>query len=189
MQSFSNRLFVLFVMFALGISAPAFGGEVVDGVSDSFIPEVTVGNIDFDPPSLFMFTLPLLVWVNTSANAIFIGTGAVLDVRSFDVTGYSEPNALCWNSGATNSDGSVPALPEYIAFIEPVFEVSMMVGSYGSAGQQATLVALNSAYEVVDIEMITLDPAMQNLSVDGPDIAVIALIGPRVMVADDFSFN
>jgi hypothetical protein len=191
MRTFLKLFLVLTFILALASSYPAFAGEIVDGVSDTPLPEAQPGFIDFDPPPLFIQTLPLLVYMNTTTGALFLaGNGAVLnELGGFGVTGQSSPNFLAWNSGATNYDGSVPALPEVIAFTKLVSSVSMKVGSATSTGLTAVLVALNSSFGVVGVDSVTISSAMQTLSVSGSNIAYAVLVGPSVLVADDLVFN
>jgi len=190
-RTFSKFCLVSIVILGLAGSYPAFAGDVVDGVSDTALPQAQPGNIDFDPPCLFIDTLPLLVYMHTNTRALFVaGNGAVLDECSgFGVSGHSPPNFLVWNSGATNFDGSVPALPELIAFTQTVSGVSMKVGSATSAGKTAVLIALNPSFGVVDFDTVTISSAMQSLSVSGSNIAFAVLAGPSVLVADDLVFN
>jgi hypothetical protein len=189
------KLIITFLafIFILGLTVPysATAENIVDGVSDSISAnDAQPGFTDFDPPCIFNQTLPLMIYMNQSTNAIFAaGNGAVLDeCGNFGVTGHSPPNFLAWNSSTINFDGSVPALPEVIFFPSLVSAFSVNVGSFSGAGQTATLVALNAAFQPVDSDALTLTPNLQTLSVSAAGIQLVIIVGPSVMVADDINF-
>ncbi len=182
---------VLAFILALASPYPGLAEEIVAGVSDT--PSVSVaqpGSINFDPPSVFIETLPLQIYMTGATKAIFIGGGAVLNEGSgFKVTGHSAPNFLAWNSSARNSDGSVPALPEILAFTTPVSSVSINVGTGWSQGQTAGLIALDGEFNVLGFDTVTISSAMQTLSVTADNISFALIVGPPYLAADDLVFE
>lgn len=189
MKNVISFLIAVVAIMGLAIASPSFA-ETVDGVSDDPQPVSQPGNINFEPPILFMDTLPLMLEQNPQTNAYFVmGDGAVLDVCTFSVTGYSGPNALAWNCRANNYDSSVPALPEVIQFINPVSNFSCIVASNTDAGQTAGIAALDGSFNVIDTDYVTLTAAMQPLSVSGRIIKYLYVVGPCVMVMDNLLFN
>ena len=149
---------------------------------------------DYDPPCTFDLTLPLdSSWNgNSAARAYYaLGHGAVLnECAGFGVTGHSSPNFLAWNCTDSNGDGSTPQLPQLIAYTGgTVLDVSMKVGSATDAGSTATLVALDSDFNVLDFSSATLASALQTVSTRAAATAFSYLVGPCVMVADDLNFN
>ena len=191
MKNVISFLIAVVAIMGLAIATPAFA-ETVDGVSDDPQPASQPGNLNFEPPTQFMNTLPLQLEQNIKTNAYFVmGDGAVLDVYSFRVTGYSEPNALAWNCNSHNCDNTVPALPEVIQFINPVSKFSCIVASNTDAGQTAAIAALDGNFDVIDTDYVTLTPAMQPLSVYSrlKNIKYLYIVGPCVMVMDNLLFN
>ena len=164
--------------------------QVRNGLSATSLAQVArPGFIDFDPPRVFARTLPLqdAPYMNPATRTHFArGHGVVLDQSSgFGVSGYSPPNFLAWNCQATNFDGTTPALPAEIHFLNRVSEVSVKVGSAANAGSKARLIAFNSAFDQVDAANVTLTPGLQTLAVAAPEIRFIRLTGPCILVADD----
>jgi hypothetical protein len=162
-----------------------------NGISGGVVLEVAQpGRINFDPPCNFVQTLPLqdAPYMNPATRAFFArGWGAVLNQCSgFSVTGYSRPNFLAWNCQATNFDGTRPALPAEIHFLTSVSEVSVKVGSATNAGSTARLVAFDASLTRLDGAHTTLAPGLKTLSVSAPGIRFVRLMGPCIMVADDF---
>jgi hypothetical protein len=165
--------------------------QIRDGVSATVLAQVArPGFINFDPPCAFAQTLPLqdAPYMNPATRGHFArGEGAVLDECSgFGVSGFSPPNFLAWNCDATNFDGTRPALPAEIHFLNAVSEVSVKVGSFTAAGSSARLVAFNSAFAKIDVASTTLAANLKTLTVAAPEIRFVRLSGPCVMVADDF---
>jgi len=170
------------------VSDPGIVAGVAVGPSVESLP----GNLDFEPPVLFISSIPLQIEQNTSTRVVFgAGNGAVLDVFSFSVTGYSMPNALAWNCGAANSDGTVPALPEILLFNPPVQRVSMLIGDGVNPGMDGGLVALDGMFNVLDSDFVVLGAAMQPVSVSSASTGIqfAAILGPCIMVADNIVYN
>lgn len=165
--------------------------QIRNGVSATVLAQVArPGFIDFDPPCQFSQTLPLqnAPYMNPATRSHFArGEGAVLDECSgFGVSGFSPPNFLAWNCNATNFDGTRPALPAEIHFLNRVSEVSIKVGSLAAAGRRARLVAFDAAFSQIDAASTTLAANLQTLTVSAPEIRFVRLLGPCIMVADDF---
>ena len=194
MKNVISFLIAVVAIMGLVIGSPALA-EIVNGVdmvdSGNSQPASLPGNLDFEPSDLFINTLPLMLEQNPATNAYFLmGNGAVLDVWSFFVTGFSEPNALAWNCSASNCDGSVPALPAIIQFVEPVSTFSCLVGSSSGAGETGAIAALGKDFSVLDSDYVTLGASMQSLSVSSKlNIKYLYIVGPCVMVMDDLLFN
>ena len=74
-------------------------------------------------------------------------------------------------------------------FPSPVSAVELLVGSSSGSGATATLVALNSSFNPVAFDELTLSTTMQTLAVQAPAIKAAVLLGPCVMVADDITYN
>jgi hypothetical protein len=167
------------------------GAETRDGVStdDVRIQVAQPGFINFDPPCVFAETLPLQTapYMNPVTKVYFIhGEGAVLnECSNFGVSGHSPPNFLAWNCDATNFDGTRPALPAEIKFLDPVSKVSVKVGSGANAGVRARLIAFDSTFTQIDVAATTLASNLKTLTVTAPGIRYVRLVGPCVMVADD----
>jgi len=163
-----------------------------DGIRSGHQPDDVPGTIDFEPPKFFEDAYPLEIWASGDTGAHFVvGHGAVLDVSTFFVTGYSEPNALAWNSFSTNADGSTPALPAVIRFDPPVQNISMKVGSTTYSGSAAKMKALNATLGRVGYDSVVLSSTMQTLSISSgsSNIEYLLIMGPNIMVADDLDFN
>jgi hypothetical protein len=165
--------------------------QIRNGVSADVVPQVArPGLINFDPPCFFIQTLPLqdAPYMNPATRAHFArGQGGVLDrCSNFGVSGFSPPNFLAWNCTTTNFDGTRPALPAEIHFLNRASEVSVKVGSAADAGRRARLVAFNSAFAQVDAASTTLATNLKTLTVAAPEIKFVRLLGPCIMVADDF---
>ena len=143
----------------------------------------------------------LQIFQTLQTGAIFIGTGAVIDVASFEVTGTTGESALGFNPIFVNGDGSIPRLPEFIAFVTPDLSgvspkqtVSVDVGSKRDEGRFVTLIALNLFLGVVDSESVQLTPQMQTLTVSSatPEIVLVAVFGEpelKVVVVDNLTYN
>jgi hypothetical protein len=175
-------------LVALAFSAWA---EIQDGVSTEQVGAQVARPrfINFDPPCTFKETLPLQTapYMNPVTKVFFVrGEGAVLDeCGGFLVTGHSPPNFLAWNCNATNFDGTKPALPAEMKFLDPVSTVSIKVGSTSSAGVSARLIAFDSAFNQIDVAAATVTHNLKTLTVAAPEIRYVRLVGPCVMVADD----
>jgi len=99
--------------------------------------------------------------------AHFKGHGAVLNECShFNVTGYSPPNFLAFNCAAQLPTGQVPQLPETIKLPISFGDVSLSVGSAGSAGTILKIQGKGS--EGSETHLVTLGAAMQTVSFTKP---------------------
>ena len=208
------------VLVPLGLTAALFvprvealfAADTVDGISrvprtranlaapafSDVAAATTAGRMNFEPRTEFVQSIPLQLYMNPLSRAFFLsgprsgtGNGVILDVSSFNVTGYSPPNALAWNSVGVNADGSVPALPQLVYFFINLQRISMNVASNTSAGETAALVALSPRFEVLAIDSVTLTPNVQTLEVASltRNIQFAVIAGPEVMIADDFVFE
>jgi hypothetical protein len=150
------------------------------------------GSIDFDPPSLFIQTIPCHRWLTLDTGAYFYaGNGCVLNEASnFNVTGHSYPNFLAWNSTAVNWDGTVPALPAiiWLPYGTSYAEMNVGCGLSGSVGALVNLYAFDSSLNFVGYDQITCDSVMQTMSVSAKSIYFLYLDGPSRLVADDLNF-
>ncbi|MGD9346222.1 MAG: hypothetical protein PVH84_10190, partial [Candidatus Aminicenantes bacterium] len=181
----------LIVVVTLAISSATHKDDVIDGILLSPRDKTIYGDVTFEPPDGFVDTLPLETWVSGDTGVSFIGGhGCVLKAYSFSVTGYSEPNALCYNSGATNADGTKPRLPAILKFDHPVEYISLKVGSNSWSGSNAKIRAYSATLSLVDEDSLTLSNTMQTLSVSSgsPNIEILLIRGPSVMVIDDLVF-
>ena len=188
------RIFVL-VLAGTVLISPVWG-QVVDGVDQGAGAQNLLPNgDDYDPPTVFLDTLSLdSSWNgNRAARAYYaLGNGTVLQPDSLGVTGFSVPNSVVWNCGASTANGATPALPQLIAYTGSggtVTRVSMTVGSATSAGLTATLFALNSGFGVLDVDSVTIAAAMQPLSTTSSGTSFSWLVGPCVLVMDDLRFD
>jgi hypothetical protein len=174
------------VMFAFPVWA-----QIRDGVStdDVGIQVAQPRFINFDPPCVFAQTLPLQTgpYMNPGTRVFFVrGEGAVLDeCGGFGVSGHSPPNFLAWNCNASNFDGTRPALPAEIKFLNPVSRVSIKVGGASAFGLRARLIAFDSTFSQIDAASATMTNNLTTLTVDAPGIRYVRLNGPCVLVADD----
>ena len=177
---------------------PAWG-QIVGGINmGAGAEDLRVDGDDYDPPCEFDETLPLdSFWNgNSSASAFYaLGRGAVLDTvcSGFNTTGASAPNFLAWNCNAINGDGTIPVLPQLIAYTGgSVTTVSIDVGTGLDVGT-ATLVALDAGFAVLDADSVpvgTASPdALRTLATDAPGTAFSFLLGPCTLVADNLRFN
>ncbi len=209
MQLYVRRALGALFAFAL-ISGPAaaLDSKVVDGVrvEDRSTPPapavLSSSSVDFETPELFSDTLPLQVFQTFQTEAFFVGTGAVVDAASFDVTGTTGESALGFNGRtAVNGDGSIPQLPELILFVAPDLSavspkqtVSVDVGSKRDEGRFVVLIALNRSLNLVDFDFVQVTPQMQTLTVSSttPEIVLLGLFGEmelKVLVVDNLSYN
>jgi hypothetical protein len=184
--------------------------EIVDGVRQSSsepprlaaVAALSAGSIDFETPQLFSDTLPLQVFQSFKTEAFFLGTGAVVDITSFEVQGATGRSALGFNGRiGVNGDGTVPQLPEFVVFLAPYVlglspqqTVSIDVGSSRDAGRFVTLVAYNIFLIPLDSDVVQLTPQMQTLTVSSalPDIVFVGLFGEeeaKVLAADNLTYN
>jgi hypothetical protein len=178
---------------AVALSVLPVSAQVRDGVSTGNVGIETSrpGFINFDPPCAFAETLPLQTapYLNPVTKAYFVrGEGAVLnECGNFGVSGHSPPNFLAWNCNAFNFDGTRPALPAEIKFLDRVSAVSVKVGSATSTGSTARLVAFNSAFAQIAVAATTVGANLRTLRVSAPNrIRYVRLLGPCILVADDF---
>jgi hypothetical protein len=176
-----------------GPAVPATVQNVKDGVptDGAKVQSAQPGFINFDPPCFFEGTLPLDMapYMNPGTKAYFTrGEGSVLNqCGNFSVTGHSAPNFLAWNCGTSNFDGSKPALPAEIKFIDPVSSVSINVGSHTDAGETSKLIAYDVRLNRIAITSTTLTSSLKKLTVTATGIKTVRLTGPCVMVADDLT--
>lgn len=151
---------------------------------------------------LFSDTLPLQVFNTFGTEAIFLGTGAVIDVASFEVTGATGEGALGFNGRtAVNGDGTIPRLPELVLFVvpdgsaaSPKQTVSVDLGSKRDEGRFVVLLALNRSLRVLDFDFVQVTPQMQTLTVSSatPEIVIMALFGEpelKILVVDNLTYN
>lgn len=152
-------------------------------------------SVDFETPELFSDTLPLQVFQSFQTGAIFVGSGAVIDAASFEVTGATGENVLGFNGRfGENADGSIPQLPELIAFVAPKRTVSVDVGSKHDEGRSVVLIALNLFLSVVDSDSVQITPQMQTLTVSSttPEILIVGIFGEaelKILAVDNLTYN
>lgn len=184
-------LVFLMVLVAVAITSTGDRGDIKDGIASIPPDSATFGNIKFEPPTAFSLGLPLETWVSGDVGALFVaGHGTVLEANSFGISGYSAPNALCFNSSATNADGSKPRLPAIIKFDPPIEYLSLKVGSATSTGLTAKLKAFNTALSKIDEDSVSITGAMKTISVSSgtKNIEILVIQGPSVLVVDDLYF-
>ncbi len=118
--------------------------------------------------------------------------GAVLNACSgFSVSGYSAPNFLAFNSGASFPTGGVPKTPEFIRIVLPtaMSHVEVRAGTGISSGT-LTLTGVGVNANVLDVGTITLGPALATVSIDSPGIVGVIISSTASMfVVDDFVAN
>lgn len=185
-------LVFLMVIVTVGLSTSSDRGDIKNGIATNPPDSALPGNVSFEPPTLFGDALPLELWVSGDVGARFIaGHGAVLDASTFGgITGYSLPNALCFNSAATNADGSKPRLPTIIKFDPPIEYLQLKVGSNTGAGSISKLKAFSTALSKISEDSVSLTMAMKTMMVSSgsKNIELVVLTGPSVMVVDDLIF-
>jgi hypothetical protein len=103
--------------------------------------------------------------------AVFVGTGAILDVTSFDVMGTSDRTALAFNG-----------------------RTAVNVGSKRDEGQTVLLAAFDTSLNVVDYDFFTITPQMQTLTVSSStsNIVLVGIFGSadlQVLVVDELVYN
>ena len=152
-------------------------------------------SVDFETPELFSDTLPLQVFQSLQTGAIFVGSGAVIDAASFEVTGATGENVLGFNGRfGENADGSIPQLPELIAFVSPKRTVSIDVGSKHDEGRSVVLIAVNLLLSVVDSDSVQITPQMQTLTVSSTtsEIFIVGIFGEtelKILAVDNLIYN
>lgn len=183
-------LVFLMVLVAVAITT-AGSDDVKDGIPSNPYDRAEYGNITFEPPTVFLDALPVKSWVSGDTGVEFIaGHGAVLDASSFSCSGYSAPNAICYNSGATNADGSKPRLPAVLKFDPPVQYVRVYVASSSGAGSLAKIKAYRAYLSKVGEVSVSLTPAAKFMSITSgsADIEFLFISGPSVMIVDNLYF-
>jgi len=188
---FGLGLVLLMVLVAVAFTTTGDRGDIKDGVYANPPDKATTGNISFDPPSYFGSALPVDTWVSGDVGAQFIaGHGSVLKSDSFGISGYSVPNALCFNGSATNADGSKPKLPAIIKFDPPIEYLSLTVGSSTSSGLTATIKAFSTGLSKIDQDSVSITAAMKTMIVSSgtKNIEILLIQGPNVLVIDDLYF-
>lgn len=188
---FGLGLVFLMVLVAVSIATTSTQVDGKDGVP--FVPpdKATYGNITFEPLTYFSGSLPLDIWVSGDVGAHFIaGHGAVLHASTFGISGYSEPNALCFNSASSNADGSKPRLPAIIKFDPPIQYLSLKVGSLSSTGLIAKIKAFSTSLSKIDEDSVSITAAMKTMIVSSgsQNIEILLIQGPSVLVIDDLYF-
>ncbi len=116
--------------------------------------------------------------------------GAILDECSnFGVTGYSPPNFLAFNCGATMSDGGIPLLPEKIIFQTEVTGLSLKLGSAGDVGETVKLVGADALGNKQQ-RSLALGTVMQTVIFSQP-VKRLTIKGASVcqLVVDDISYE
>lgn len=161
------------------------------------IPEiVTVINFDdTSQPCLFEATADLKT-AYQGLGVTFDGPGgneggAVLNECSgFNVTGYSPPNFLAFNANTSLSVGGSPTHPEEISFAQPVSFVQISAGSFSGRGQTLTVEAFDTDNNLLGSDTITLDAALQPLSIAANGIVRVVITSPASAFAlDDLIFD
>ena len=177
MSGFSKRLGVALVLLSVANGAAQVKNGVQSGPRPAApgAPETRgasfPGHIDFDDATAsctFAATVALTTGY-AGIGAVFSGPGgldggAILDqCGNFGVSGYSPPNFLAFNLGATLSNGGIPQGPETVVFSQAVDTVSVNAG-HGSAGN-ITLECFASGGGSVGQQTIVGNPTLQPLSV------------------------
>jgi hypothetical protein len=184
-------LVFLMVLIAVSIATTSTQVNVKDGIPTVPIDKAAYGDITFEPLTYFSDSLPLDIWVSGDVGAHFIaGHGAVLKANTFGISGYSEPNALCFNSNSTNADGTKPRLPAIIKFDPPIQYLSLKVGSATSTGLTAKIKAYSTSLSKIDEDSVSITAAMQTMTVSSgtKNIELLIILGPSVLVVDDLYF-
>jgi hypothetical protein len=119
------------------------------------------------------------------------GGGLLDECGNFGVSGYSSPNFLAFNCGASFADGGVPRSPQTLTFSAPVSVVSVLVGSGTEAMTSLYMEAYDVDDQLVDSTVVTLQPALQLIAVSGVGITRVVLGGTHncLWVADDLCFT
>lgn len=134
-------------------------------------------------PSLLSQAQPLTTQYS-ALGVTFSGTGAVLNEDSdYMVTGYSGPNVLAYNSKAIIGFGTADAVSEALdvfTFSTPLGALSFMTGSGltgppSSVGRTLQVRAFNAAGMMVDSEDVSLQSALQMVSLSGMAITRVTL--------------
>ena len=173
------------------LMAPVGGAQAVQNGGRISTRTATPGAVDFTPPLVFAYTLPLQgFYLNAKTGMRFVGTGAVLDSASpsfSGVTGLPPGGFLAFDCHSHNVDGSVPKLPLGIRFSRPVAGVSMNVGSLASAGATVTMTAFDSKGRTVAQGSIVAAPAVEPITVvvATRKIASVTLTGPCNLAVED----
>lgn len=189
-------------------SAPIVAGVSVSAVDSQWAPtaprlppslDLGVGgfSIDFDDvsaPCEFSSTLPL----RTEYLALGVSFrpqrpkdgGAILDECSnFGVTGHSSPNFLAFNAGAGYPGGGFARDPELLRFTTPHSHVELKAGDGFSTGT-LTLTGFDVFGMPVATDSISISPALQTMTLDGPGIVLVVLdCTAPTFVVDDLVVN
>jgi len=170
-------------------------------ISKPYSPYIESGTdmlINFDDqahPCVFKQTTALRaayysLGVNFDGPAPLDGGGILDECGGFGVSGHSPPNFLAFANFANVNfmDGGKPLPPEKVLFTNPVKYVEAKVGS------QITDILTMTAYDindnVVGTTSITLQAAMQVVSISAPNISYVIFDTPAfVFVIDDLGWN
>ena len=179
----------------LALAAPVFGGTAAGGAYGvaldpsssqgepnassetaplgSALSGVGYTGVDDLSPCFFINTVPLSkTWYKPYGiqfkGPSAIDGGAVLDeCNGWDVTGYTGPNILAFNCGATMANGGKPIGPETLIFNPTVDAVQFSVGSAADVGAIVEVVAKTSEGATVDSQTVTLNSTMQTVFLMG----------------------
>ena len=197
-----SRIFMCLARLVVAVSVPV-SGQVQNGIQTG--PELpkpgqteggsSPGFVNFDDaPSTCSFSDTVATTNEYAAFGVtFSGPGgndggAVLDECSnFGVTGYSSPNFLAFNTGASNSDGGVPQGPETMTFDPLINSLTLNCGA--NAGGTVTLECFDGGGASLGSDTINVSSVLSPLTVADSGIAsCVVSFTAALMVCDDLDF-
>jgi len=118
------------------------------------------------------------------------GAAILNECGAFSVSGFSPPNFLAWNTGASLSDGGIPRLPETLYFSPTVSSVSLKAAHGSSSSGTFTAIAYNSGGSQLDTETISLGSTLAQVTLTGTAIyRVVLSTTAGTGVIDDVVFD
>jgi hypothetical protein len=134
-----------------GVEVDEFGLPVsIDSVS---APLDEPNLLSFDPPCLFVHAIPVPKNSYKYLGFSHKGNGAVVNECGnwTAATGFTGPNFLGFNCGATLANGKVPFLPEKFTFSQPMTRVSFTMG--GIPAGEHLIVSVNKKLLNWDVQL------------------------------------
>jgi hypothetical protein len=170
------------------------GGQANNDTSGQCSGMVIINFDDFIAPADFPETTHLTSRYQAQG-VTFTGPGgsdggAVLNESSlFSVTGYSGRNVLAFNTAGRTSSGGIPRGPESISFALPMVSVRLLAGSGLNPGFSVTLMAYDSASNLLASSSTVLSGLMAPLQVTAAGIQSVRIsTASPTLVLDDLTF-
>ncbi len=160
-------------------------------IGNAHVYNATPGSLNFDDvsaPCLFLETVALRSYggLTFEGNAPLDGGAILNECGGFGVTGYSPPNFLAFNCGASMSDGGIPRLPQKMHFASEVNGFTLHIA--GDVG--ATVAVAGRGSQGNEIHRLSLTSTMQAVTFTKPVVDVGVGGGTAcIVVIDDLSWQ